>query len=49
MITLIVWSILNGMLFDCDPNTLEQGIRAIMTLICVVSDLHLIVNILKST
>lgn len=44
MITLIVWSIINGFLFHFDPSVMAEDTRMLILVICIASDLNLIVS-----
>ena len=45
MITLITFSIMNGLVFHCSPNTITEEIRIIISVICVASDLNIIATL----
>lgn len=45
MITLLIWCIVNGFIFHFDPNVITEDTRMIIDVICVASDLNLIVTL----
>lgn len=45
MITLIACSIMNGLVFHCNPNAITEEIRIIIATICVASDLNIIATL----
>lgn len=42
MITLLIWCIMNGIIFHYDPNIITEETKMIIAVICVASDLNLI-------
>lgn len=44
MITLLLWCIMNGFIFHFAPNTVAEDTKMIIDVICVASDLNLIVT-----
>lgn len=44
MITLIVWSIVNGFLFQFDISAMAEDIKMLVCVICIASDLNLIAS-----
>ena len=45
MITLLIWCIVNGLILHFDPNVITEDTRMIIDVICVASDLNLIVTL----
>ena len=45
MITLLLWCILNGLLFHFDPNAMVEDTKIIILVICIASDLNLITTL----
>ena len=47
MITLLFWCILNGFLFHFDPNAMAEDTKILIHVICIASDLNLIITLLN--
>ena len=45
MITLLLWCVLNGLLFHFDPNTMAENTIILIDVICIASDLNLIATL----
>ena len=48
MLTLLLWALLNGLLFHYDFKTVSDEIKILMTVMFVISDLHWITDAFRS-
>ena len=48
MITLLFWCFLNGFLFQFDPNAMAEDTKILIDVICIASDLNLIITLMNS-
>ena len=45
MFTLFIWCIINGFLFHYDPNIMSEETKMIVAVVCIASDLNLIITL----
>lgn len=47
MFTLFIWCIINGFLFHYNPNIMSEETKMIIAVVCVASDLNLIITLVR--